>query len=1127
MTLAAVKPGRYKPRCVACQAMFVLTIPDPTPLVCTLEEDAKLQGRGDSPHRDAAGAAGNGVKRNVAAVIQKQGANNHEAPPAPRDAPRDKSPSPQQRNGAEQRKPDSGTAKPAPKPPEAPKPALNPLDLLSGDLFMPEPPRPSPVAANPALAAMLDGPMLVDVNETTGPARPKAPSPKATDRAAADKPGDALAPALPPTSKTQKPPSPKAARNDGKSPDAARPKPAPALDATSFLVPMDDAGAATCPPGELPTQPPASSLGDTTVPGAARSQRHATAPAARRTAPVSSDATHRGIDQTQAVQPAGENATAGGFAGTENLQPSAAAQFDKTEIYTASPSQPADAALPADAPRSIGGYRLIKELGRGAMGAVFLARQVSLDRKVALKVIQPQMASDPLFISRFTREAYAAAQLTHHNIVQVYDLGASSGHHFFSMEFVEGRTLGNVVREQGRLEAETAAGFVLQAARGLQFAHEHGMVHRDIKPDNLLVNNQGIVKVADLGLVKTRHVGAPTADAAGTANDALHKTIAAEQTIADVAMGTPAYMPPEQAEDAAAVDHRADIYSLGCTLYALLTGRPPFEGASAIEVITKHRSEPMVRPEALVKRVPPQLSEINMRMVAKRPEDRPRDLGEVIEQLEGYLGVRSSGPLSPGEEHVEQLERCAAAFQGGRWQTLRPKLLLGFLALCGVAAAAGLAMLNLWLLAGGLGLAVTTTAAYFVASGWLDRTFLFAKVRQWLFSVRVTDVLVGLAAAALVVLLLYLCNLLIASALLLALALALGVGFHLLVDRRVARERAAPLADAERLLKSLRLRGLKEDAVRDFVARYCGENWEEIFESLFGYQAKLAARRMLDVQRADQKRKKFRAWRDPLIERIDARLDALRQARERRHLQKLEQAALEAAGVDRRQAQQQAQQAADALVDQATELREIARLPSAADAATRKRAAIKNMLAATRAAGEQRRRSMPARIGRVARFLFGGKMRFALGAGLLAVCVLWLHQNGLIPGRELPIEQIKVTSSEQREALLRQLQSAGDVSTQPLALLPAPLDVWLSNLNTGIAGLILLLSVFWPGLRPALFALAAAAAASFAPLACGEYLQFLPSFGVLNAGVLVGAAAGTCMVLVGWLVGRRMPSSSA
>ena len=153
-------------------------------------------------------------------------------------------------------------------------------------------------------------------------------------------------------------------------------------------------------------------------------------------------------------------------------------------------------------PDRLGGYRVLRLLGCGAMGTVYEAKQISLDRLVALKTIRGQLAENPASLARFTREAYAAAQLTHHNVVQIYDFGEDAGLHFFSMEWVRGGPLTHLIREKGRLEPRLAASYTVQAARGLQFAHQHGMVHRDIKPANLLLTNDGIIKVADLGLVK-------------------------------------------------------------------------------------------------------------------------------------------------------------------------------------------------------------------------------------------------------------------------------------------------------------------------------------------------------------------------------------------------------------------------------------------------------------------------------------------------------------------------------------------------------------------------------------------------------------------------------------------------
>jgi serine/threonine protein kinase len=287
----------------------------------------------------------------------------------------------------------------------------------------------------------------------------------------------------------------------------------------------------------------------------------------------------------------------------------------------------------------LGGYKIVKQIGEGGMGKVYLARQISLDRPCAVKTIQAGWAKNPKAVARFIREAYAAAQLTHHNVVQIYDLGQEAGIKFFSMELVSGGSLDDQLRTKGKLTAKLAATLILQAARGLKFAHDHGMVHRDIKPANLMLTNDGLVKIADMGLVKTPHSDESAADASDM--QAMMLSSAKTQvTLAGASLGTPAYMAPEQAADATTVDKRADIYSLGCTFFALLTGRPPFDGKTLLEVITKHRNEKIARPDVVVAGLPTKLGDIIERMTEKQPSERYQDLEEVIEDLEVFLELR-------------------------------------------------------------------------------------------------------------------------------------------------------------------------------------------------------------------------------------------------------------------------------------------------------------------------------------------------------------------------------------------------------------------------------------------------------------------------------------------------------
>ncbi|MFO0883952.1 MAG: protein kinase [Pirellulales bacterium] len=339
-------------------------------------------------------------------------------------------------------------------------------------------------------------------------------------------------------------------------------------------------------------------------------------------------------------------------------------------------------------PAVIGGYRILRELGRGAMGSVYLAKQISLDRNVALKTIQAQWADNPTFVARFTREAYAAAQLSHHNVVQIYDLGTSNDINFFSMEYVQGESLDDLIKRDGKLDVEVAVGYVLQAARGLQFAHNHGMVHRDVKPANLILSNQGIVKVADLGLVKTPQVSEGESAAGGALPEenkvGMSGSLAAARadvTLANVAMGTPAYMAPEQGTNAAGVDHRADIYSLGCTLYVLLTGRPPFEGATGDGSHHQAQDGTGRSTRSDCQTGPPALSGDNAEDGGQEPRRPLRQFGRSDWWLLKAFLEFSQAARSPPRKNTQALEESLAQFLNGasgascvllrRWRLLR------------------------------------------------------------------------------------------------------------------------------------------------------------------------------------------------------------------------------------------------------------------------------------------------------------------------------------------------------------------------------------------------------------------------------------------------------------------------
>jgi serine/threonine-protein kinase len=270
----------------------------------------------------------------------------------------------------------------------------------------------------------------------------------------------------------------------------------------------------------------------------------------------------------------------------------------------------------------LGDYVLLDRIGAGGMGQVFKAQHRRMDRTVALKLIAPKAVEDEAAVKRFQREVKAAARLTHPNIVAALDAREERGRHYLVMEFVDGGDLSTVVRKHGPLPIEQAIECVLQAARGLEYAHSKGVVHRDIKPANLLLDAGGTVKILDMGLARfDGGVGGEDDGLTGTGN----------------IMGTVDYMSPEQALDTKHADARADIYSLGCTLYSIAAGRKPFDGDTVMKKLMAHRDAPIPSLAAARADAPPKLDAVLAKMLAKKPEERYQSMAEVCRALEACL----------------------------------------------------------------------------------------------------------------------------------------------------------------------------------------------------------------------------------------------------------------------------------------------------------------------------------------------------------------------------------------------------------------------------------------------------------------------------------------------------------
>jgi serine/threonine protein kinase len=309
----------------------------------------------------------------------------------------------------------------------------------------------------------------------------------------------------------------------------------------------------------------------------------------------------------------------------------------------------------------VGQYLLLERLGEGGMGQVFKARHQRLQRVVALKLIRKDRLANPDAVQRFQREARAAARLSHPNIVTLYDADEAAGTHFFAMEYVEGTDLARLVKERGPLPVPQACAYVCQAALGLQHAHEQGLVHRDIKPANLFLTARGVVKILDMGLARLHG----PLDEAGDDTDPLTR----EGSV----MGTPDYLAPEQALDTHKADIRADLYSLGCTLYYLLTGRVVFPGGTLAEKITRHMSAEPTPVEQLRPEVPRGVRDILRKLLAKRADQRFQTPAELAAALAPFSGAGVSGTENLGETVAYPLKPEADQSTLGTGVTVGPQ----------------------------------------------------------------------------------------------------------------------------------------------------------------------------------------------------------------------------------------------------------------------------------------------------------------------------------------------------------------------------------------------------------------------------------------------------------------------
>ncbi|MDJ0523313.1 MAG: serine/threonine-protein kinase [Planctomycetota bacterium] len=269
----------------------------------------------------------------------------------------------------------------------------------------------------------------------------------------------------------------------------------------------------------------------------------------------------------------------------------------------------------------IAGYRLLQKLGEGAMGSVYKARQLSLDREVAIKVLAPQLSEDEQYVQRFFTEAKAVARLNHTNIISGIDVGESGGVRYLVMEYADGMTVASLLNRGGALDEERVLQIALQMARALDHAHRNNLVHRDVKPDNIIITKDGVAKLCDLGLARLEH----------------------HEGDEPARMGTAAYISPEQARGGDNVTERTDLYSLGCTLFHMLTGHEPFQGDDAGAVLAQHLTEPAPSVRSIDPTISERVDLLVQTLMAKDPADRISSAKDLVGNLEAALrDVRSA-----------------------------------------------------------------------------------------------------------------------------------------------------------------------------------------------------------------------------------------------------------------------------------------------------------------------------------------------------------------------------------------------------------------------------------------------------------------------------------------------------
>ena len=714
-------------------------------------------------------------------------------------------------------------------------------------------------------------------------------------------------------------------------------------------------------------------------------------------------------------------------------------------------------------------------------------------RDVALTVLKNEWACLPSFVARLVRDAYAAAPVVHPNLVRLLEVGEAQGRFFFATERIDGPTLAERLAQQGPLPPREAVTHLLQAARGLRFAHAQGLAHGDLSAECLVVSPDGLTKVAGLGLTDTPE---------SVAAEALR---AASEPI-------PLGVQPENQALIPAI--RADMRALGATLGHLLTGRP----------LTSSAGGGGSDPGSLVARgVPANMVELVRRLLDALPGTGITDCGQLIAVLEPMLTARKPGALAPSEENARTLTGCVATFRASPAARLRSQILsLGLAAFALLVVLS--ALVNLRLAFSLLGLGLMTALARFVLRGWYGESDVFPDVRALVLEGRNSDWLIAGAGVLLLVAALLVLHLQWAWLLFAALAITTAVALRMIVDARVDVERHDAIDQARAMVKSLRVQGVSEEAVRAFVRNTALPDWEEFFENLFGYEAKRTAREPSERGLKGLFRKKHGAWRDWVMPWVEAVREKRRSERETALFQSIEVRALVASGTNLLTARRKSQRVAEATVAVASDARAAVRRPHAATAAP---AGDRSWVSAIRNAAESAEEILAGRehglIGArtwwIVDVLTGPRVRFLLGAALVAGFLVWAHQNKIYSTDQL--KEVGTTVLESSDKLEALSNAHVDVhlpagATKPLetSFLPRAIANLFQGFHPGVAGLILIVSSFVRGSRVGYFAIPGAAIALFGP-SLG-----LPRLGPLDAEQ-ASMAIGGAIAALALFFGRR------